>query len=193
MVIDDLPKALLGARNDPPDVGDYLDQLLTEAADEIARLRKALRQVIDDCVNDRRLGRVDNLDRPCTTAKVALGLLGVGAPMSGIEAIAAERKRQVEAEGWSPEHDDQHTDCSLALAAALYATPVTLVQLQIGTIHVRSIDPWPWKDSGINGSWNCWDKRSKHSYRRRLVIAGALLAAEIDRYDREVGRQSPTE
>jgi len=27
--------------------------------------------------------------------------------MNGIERIAAERERQVEAEGWTPEHDDE--------------------------------------------------------------------------------------
>lgn len=26
----------------------------------------------------------------------------------GIELIAAERKRQTEQEGWTPEHDEQH-------------------------------------------------------------------------------------
>jgi hypothetical protein len=28
-----------------------------------------------------------------------------------------------------------------------------------------------------------WDKRRKHDRRRKLVIAGALIAAEIDRLD----------
>lgn len=27
---------------------------------------------------------------------------------TGIEAIAAERQRQIEKEGWTPEHDDTH-------------------------------------------------------------------------------------
>jgi hypothetical protein len=116
--------------------------------------------------------------------------------MSGIDDIAAERRRQTEKEGWSSEHDDQHKDGSLALAAALYATPIPLAEITTvrdsasGGMQVYSKDPWPWTDTGVNGAWNCWDKRAKHDYRRRLVIAGALIAAEIDRYDREVSRQS---
>jgi hypothetical protein len=41
--------------------------------------------------------------------------------MNGIEAIAAERRRQIEAEGWSAAHDDQHVNGELAGAAAAYA------------------------------------------------------------------------
>lgn len=35
-------------------------------------------------------------------------------------AIKAERIRQVEAEGWTGEHDDKHTDGSLRVAAYQY-------------------------------------------------------------------------
>jgi hypothetical protein len=34
--------------------------------------------------------------------------------VTGIERIAAERKRQVEVEGWMPEHDKQHKNSELA-------------------------------------------------------------------------------
>lgn len=30
--------------------------------------------------------------------------------MSVIDEIAAERRRQIEVEGWTPEHDDEHPD-----------------------------------------------------------------------------------
>ena len=43
--------------------------------------------------------------------------------MSGAERIAAERQRQVEREGWTADHDAQHTDGSLAWAAVCYAAP----------------------------------------------------------------------
>lgn len=36
--------------------------------------------------------------------------------------VAAERRRQVEAEGWTPEHDDEHWAEELAFAASCYAT-----------------------------------------------------------------------
>lgn len=42
---------------------------------------------------------------------------------TGADLIAAERRRQMTAEGWTPEHDDAHDGEALALAAATYATP----------------------------------------------------------------------
>lgn len=109
--------------------------------------------------------------------------------MSAIDEIKAERLRQMEIEGWSTAHDDRHTDKSLALAAALYAAPIPLKELVLAhdgdSYQARTRDPWPWTGVSVNGSYNCWDKRHKHDYRRRLVIAGALIAAEIDRLDRK--------
>ena len=42
---------------------------------------------------------------------------------TGIDLIAEERQRQISVEGWTPQHDDTHTDNSLAKAAACYAMP----------------------------------------------------------------------
>lgn len=85
----------------------------------------------------------------------------------GVEMIAAERKRQVEMEGWTPEHDAEHTDHSLAQAAACYAVP----QDRRGFLFA---DLWP-------DSWDeSWWKPSADRV-RELVKAGALIAAEIDR------------
>lgn len=99
--------------------------------------------------------------------------------MSGIEAIAAERKRQIEVEGWTPDHDDEHTDESLALVAALYAAPFQLFSMEMdGDTWFQFEDPWP-------TSWDeGYDKRDHFDRRMRLVVAGALIAAEIDRLDR---------
>ncbi|WP_243612963.1 hypothetical protein [Shimia aestuarii] len=109
--------------------------------------------------------------------------------MDGIESISAERKRQIEQEGWTHEHDDQHTDETLALVAALYAAPFPLLTEEVeqhddGRSYFAFMDPWP-------ASWDSsWDRRSDHSRRRQLVIAGALIAAEIDRLDREGARNA---
>lgn len=43
--------------------------------------------------------------------------------LTGVELIAEERKRQIEAEGWTPQHDAQHKADELAIAAACYALP----------------------------------------------------------------------
>lgn len=40
--------------------------------------------------------------------------------MNGIERIAAERQRQVDSEGWTPEHDLEHKAGHLAAAAGCY-------------------------------------------------------------------------
>lgn len=41
--------------------------------------------------------------------------------MSGVDFIATERQRQLDDEGWTPEHDDIHTLGELAVAGACYA------------------------------------------------------------------------
>lgn len=94
---------------------------------------------------------------------------------TGIELIAAERKRQIEKEGWSITHDQEHLNNELAWAAVCYAAPAEIRALQFLPIvpTARWEDPWPWGEQ--------WDKRGKHNYLRRLQIAGALIAAEIDR------------
>lgn len=84
--------------------------------------------------------------------------------------VLAERRRQVEAEGWTPEHDDAYDSGSLAKAAACYA---------LSSVGVRGDDDaqlrfWPWLDT--------WWKPS--TPRRDLVKAGALILAEIERLDR---------
>lgn len=91
--------------------------------------------------------------------------------MSGAELIAAERQRQIEVEGWTPEHDDLNDNGEMAVAAACYAANTLPVN-----VTVDGLDAFPW-------SW-CDDKRGKHSRLRELVIAGALIAAEIDRLQR---------
>lgn len=42
---------------------------------------------------------------------------------TGVELIAAERRRQVDVEEWTAEHDADHRDGELAWAACYYAMP----------------------------------------------------------------------
>ena len=44
-----------------------------------------------------------------------------GMMVSALDDIAAERERQISAEGWTPEHDDEHGNGELAMAASAYA------------------------------------------------------------------------
>lgn len=86
--------------------------------------------------------------------------------------VAAERRRQIEAEGWTPEHDDKHAE-GLACAAACYA--VGDRRLMIAG-DMADIEVWPWDES--------WWKPTNR--RRDLVKAAALILAEIERLDRVV-------
>lgn len=85
--------------------------------------------------------------------------------------VLAERRRQVEAEGWTPEHDDEHDAGDLAIAGACYAAKAAGRGL-----HSSSSVPalWPWEPE-------CWKPANA---RRDLVKAGALILAEIERIDR---------
>jgi len=82
--------------------------------------------------------------------------------------VLAERRRQIEAEGWTPEHDDSYQHDELALAATCYCMS------SFGELFERFEDMWPWD---VN-----WFKRADP--RRDLVKAGALILAEIERLDR---------
>ena len=93
--------------------------------------------------------------------------------MNGTERIAAERKRQIEVEGWTSDHDKQYRHNELAWAAVCYAAPENPMKKRQVFGELILFDPWP---------WDCkWDKRRQHNRIRQLEIAGALCAAEIDR------------
>lgn len=99
--------------------------------------------------------------------------------MNGIESIAAERRRQIEVEGWTPEHDDEHDSGELAAAAACY-TVAAIDPEGITPLDQLPI-PWPWAPE--------WYKPANP--RGALVKAGALIAAEIDRLDRKAAILGP--
>lgn len=127
-------------------------------------------------------------------------LVSTSGPDRAVSDIAAERVSQISEKGWTHEHDDDHDDGSLALAAALYATPIPLHRISIGESGVSWSDPWPWvrpawagrEQAGdpMIGRINDGDGRSRHDQRRRLVIAGSLIVAEIERLDRAASTAS---
>lgn len=92
----------------------------------------------------------------------------------GVSIIAAERQRHFTVEGWTPEHDDEHEHGELAVAAACYAVEGTDARVS----YPRD-DPegsgWPWGEQ-----W--WKPKDDI---RNLARAGALIAAEIDRLQRQ--------
>ena len=91
----------------------------------------------------------------------------------GIELITAERQRQIDAEGWTPEHDAEHNGGELAMAGACYAMPEVERWRQLDEVAGGLPNGWPWAPD--------WWKPSPDDRVRELVKAGALIAAEIDR------------
>jgi hypothetical protein len=87
--------------------------------------------------------------------------------------VLAERRRQVEVEGWTPEHDDEHATGGMAYAAAAYA--VSSAEQTDRSFFITSL--WAW-----TGWSRIWFKPK--SPRADLVRAGALIVAEIERLDR---------
>lgn len=75
--------------------------------------------------------------------------------------VLAERQRQLDVEGWSPEHDDKYWRGELVRAASCY-------------MRKSSVD-WPWH-------YDWWKPADP---RRNLVKACALILAEIERLDRK--------
>jgi hypothetical protein len=85
-----------------------------------------------------------------------LGLVGMD---EAVSMIANERQRQIYVEGWTPEHDDAHQHGELAKHAAALAIAHTDAIVMDDGEQVL-----PWKE---------------HPSPRSLVIAGALIAAEL--------------
>lgn len=85
---------------------------------------------------------------------------------TGIGLIAAERQRQIQAEGYDAEHDDQHVHRELLITAWEI----------LGVFHPRL-------EADADDDWGLIPRHRRRpgGELRLLVIAGALVAAEIDR------------
>ena len=93
---------------------------------------------------------------------------------SGAELIAAERQRQIDVEGYTAEHDDEHEMGELAAAAMCYTQ--TAVDGEIREVGSEEFyrEWWPFEEI----YWKPSDTV------RNLVKAGSFIAAEIDRLQR---------
>ena len=86
--------------------------------------------------------------------------------------VQAERRRQITAEGWTPEHDDLYCAAELPRAAAAYI---------LNGANDEAPAIWPF----VAKWWKPRDARSNY------VRASALILAEIERLDRACISQSP--
>jgi len=86
--------------------------------------------------------------------------------MSVLKEIEAERQRQID-KGFDAKHDDQHVGGELAESAAFLTMPgVFLASDQVLECATRVL--------------------GRHPRRRCLVVAAAMLVAEIERLDRAI-------
>ncbi|HEQ0101974.1 TPA: hypothetical protein VDW71_001902 [Pseudomonas aeruginosa] len=84
--------------------------------------------------------------------------------------VQAERRRQITAEGWTPEHDDLYCAAELPRAAAAYI---------LNGANDEAPAIWP-----FSAKW--WKPRDA---RANYVRAAALILAEIERLDRAAASQ----
>lgn len=101
--------------------------------------------------------------------------------MTGIELIAAERQRQIDAEGYDTTHDDAHDKGELHLAATCYLRIIRGVSVT----NVFEND-WPFDINHLKPfkSHTGLDCAAEVDSMRCRVKAGALVSAEIDRLNR---------
>lgn len=92
--------------------------------------------------------------------------------------VLVERQRQIDAEGWTAAHDDEHVNDEIAAMACFYAMP-------------SGAREWSAKETGYGDTLGeamipeGWVAKAKDGDRRReLVKAAALVIAEIERLDR---------
>lgn len=126
---------------------------------------------------------IEEMRMELATLKDRASGIGAGqvAPTDALRDVAAERRRQIEAEGWTPGHDDEHDNGTLAAAGCAYALAAadSLHPMSRGDGDFMTTPPlmWPWEREW----WKPGDAR------RMLVKAGALVLAEIERLDRAAG------
>lgn len=103
----------------------------------------------------------------------AFEALHIRRPLSpAMQAVIAERYRQIDVEGYSPEHDDlQNPIGSMSDAGACYIR-------EAGSVSREPPSAWPWADAH-------WKPKG---YRRNLVRGAALAVAEIEKFDRNKRR-----
>ena len=92
---------------------------------------------------------------------------------SGIDLIAQERQEQISKHGRTVERDvKENWQNELSFAAALLSCPNPTLMGYDPNMEGGRPEKWDKK---------LWHKMMSKPYKQRLIIAGALLAAEIDR------------
>ncbi|EOY4005390.1 hypothetical protein ACP5IR_001182 [Pseudomonas aeruginosa] len=111
-----------------------------------------------------KLNRISEKLERCNALLVARAAQAGQVPQAWLD-VQAERRRQIEAKGWTPEHDDLYCSAELPRSAAAY--------IRNGA-NDEAPAIWP-----FSAKW--WKPRDA---RANYVRAAALILAEIERLDR---------
>lgn len=103
-------------------------------------------------------------------------IASAGTETNAARDVLAERRRQIEAEGCTTQHDDANPAGVMSVAAGCYALSAGYALALAGgdTSTCPAPEAFPWDDA--------WWKPT--TSRRDLVKAAALILAEIERLDR---------
>jgi hypothetical protein len=99
---------------------------------------------------------------------------------TGVGQINRERMRQVFREGFNAKHDDGQLPGAMAMAGSAYAHDAAMKLRGLGGYEGLPLR-WPFGAE--------WWKPTPDDLKRQLIKAGALIAAEIDRMNREEARR----
>ncbi|MER0586991.1 hypothetical protein AAA578_13085 [Pseudomonas aeruginosa] len=143
--------------------GIWTQEQVDEMQKTVARFRNS------EFVDNRALAMAVADAGQCKAPEISLAELLAAAPGKEVPQawidVQAERRRQVEAEGWTPEHDDLYCAAELPRAAAAYI---------LNGANDEAPAIWP-----FSAKW--WKPRDARS---NYVRASALILAEIERLDR---------
>lgn len=121
--------------------------------------------------------------RPLTPEQHAQwqSFLAISLKSEGSVRIALERHRQITVEHYSTQHDDDHSDSSLSLAGGLMAIYAATTPPH-DHHSIKSLDACRIARAAVVKLWP-WGKEhfKPKDALRTLEIAGALIAADIDR------------
>lgn len=141
--------------------------------EENEKLRKVLSAIVDATEDKGGQFRAwhNHLRSTTKEARIALGIEepSKGDVKTGAQLIAIEREEQLKKHNRTIALDvELNSEYQLSKAAA------TLIIDDAGGYWSSDLCPEGWNQT-------IWDKMTNKSYKERLIIAGALIAAEIDR------------
>ncbi|HFT6912751.1 TPA: hypothetical protein ACGR4A_001963 [Pseudomonas aeruginosa] len=148
--------------------GIWTQEQVDEMQKTVARFRNS------EFVDDRALAMAVADAGQCKAPEISLAELLAAAPGTEVPQawldVQSERRRQITAEGWTPEHDDLYCAAELPRAAAAYI---------LNGANDEAPAIWPF----VAKWWKPRDARSNY------VRASALILAEIERLDRAAATQ----